>query len=630
MLTIHSQSSLPPDQRLHKPDPVDVPQEKITNLFALLELEDCDDAEVLLEHILHSDQAKVIARGGVSSHAPKQDYKVVTEDLLMRVNCFFDDLHELKARVVDIWRDVQQGRVDCMEAAMATNAALVICGEMQQDVVKVLIAMMRRQKMPTYFQMMLLGNKPDSYSMITGMALLAKFGERRLAHDPAIAFTAFGRHIFYDIAVILSKARYALDSMDKPGDIPLDELVYGHLKKACQAKQKERPNPWSRVPSLETVFLMFSSDAEKHLGTSDFKQLQKMDNVLTPVLLDSVMRRMHWTRKGFAIDPKDTLSNQIHKRATVWDKTAESAAGLLMDTLPASSMFAWAILWDLHQLIGPELRDINDEFSRRTVEIANSIRIADESSGLRWLEKDRIHPEVVVQLYDVAQDVLDGWKEYQAYAIEAWKQDSRNRRAEADHWQQWVAFLPVSRDQMEWRLQLLIYRTDIYFAYGADSARFLRDNPIAHGVFAYNLALTRHQAGIALANTHLSILFGAYIYAAFRRSNMMSAVWPEMEDVIAMHLSSLFFGSIPTAAQRFLGVFKMRLGLNSGLPRNGRIKGIGGDRTGLQGVSKAKGSCLSISDTAAHMDDWFWDRADTGLRTLYAVRKDMDTAQNKK
>lgn len=133
----------------------------------------------------------------------------------------------------------------------------------------------------------------------------------------------------------------------------------------------------------------------------------------------------------------------------------------------------------------------------------------------------------------------------------------------------------------------------------------------------YNMAVAREQAGICLANTHLTIVLAAYLYAALRSKGALISRWKAMDEVIDTHMSALFFGSIPTDPIKMHKVWSLRGGWHPTQLRDGavfRATILGGDRTGKLPLKAARTSCLSISDTTHVLGEWL-----AGKRMLLGV-----------
>jgi hypothetical protein len=60
----------------------------------------------------------------------------------------------------------------------------------------------------------------------------------------------------------------------------------------------------------------------------------------------------------------------------------------------------------------------------------------------------------------------------------------------------------------------------------------LRGNPLLCGTLKFNLTLATEQAGIALANFHLSPIYTSYLYNSLQQKEMLPGTWLEMEKVI--------------------------------------------------------------------------------------------------
>lgn len=73
-------------------------------------------------------------------------------------------------------------------------------------------------------------------------------------------------------------------------------------------------------------------------------------------------------------------------------------------------------------------------------------------------------------------------------------------------------------------------------------------NPVYCGMMALRLITITEQAGIAHCCYHTVTTLVAYLYAECRRSKLLDAKWPAMEQMIELHLGDMFSGSLPQSA----------------------------------------------------------------------------------
>lgn len=78
---------------------------------------------------------------------------------------------------------------------------------------------------------------------------------------------------------------------------------------------------------------------------------------------------------------------------------------------------------------------------------------------------------------------------------------------------------------------------------------FLRlTNPIYCGLVSFSISTNFEAAGIALCNRHQGLWPTAHLYNAVQRTSNISKAWPEMEELIDLHMDALFAGQLPLSA----------------------------------------------------------------------------------
>ena len=115
----------------------------------------------------------------------------------------------------------------------------------------------------------------------------------------------------------------------------------------------------------------------------------------------------------------------------------------------------------------------------------------------------------------------------------------------------------------------------------------------------FNILLDMEHAGTTLANHHQTIFAIAHLYNAARQTNTLEVCWPEMDELISVHLVELFSGQLPQAPNEFYSRAAIRLGISAQhFARNKRkVK----PRT-------LKGSEISDSQTSKILEDYITNR----------------------
>ena len=96
-------------------------------------------------------------------------------------------------------------------------------------------------------------------------------------------------------------------------------------------------------------------------------------------------------------------------------------------------------------------------------------------------------------------------------------------------------------------------------------------NPIYCGLVSFSILTDFEASGISLCNWHKSIWPTAHLYNALQQTSRISKTWPEMEELMDLHMDTLFAGHLPLSAYEFFIRFALALGLStSNFSRNPR------------------------------------------------------------
>lgn len=452
-----------------------------------------------------------------------------------------------------------------------------------------------------------LGNG-SAYGFLVGAAIKSRIvvSPHVSVHDPSIALTDIGRHWFYDIAVIMAKCCHVFNELD-PGGMDPAMVVLFPIERLL------------RLPTLRTTFMVFSSSGDGLLGNERFSELEKMDQKLTPMMVDAVLRQEVF------------LAHQNQERRSEYvDAITAEAVRLSRGELRPIGVFAWAILWELQSLLADELDGIHSLLLSTAETSWKPFAHTDTDDYVkspRWVESDFKHLETMWTCRTNVVETFTYWRNKQESVMQKQK-DANVVLTDEDflYWHKYLGFLPLSQEDHGARALQLDYMkeaNEMHFILDANPERYFKATPVACGSVLFNIALAREQAGSSLVNYNLTVIWMAYIYVAFRRQGLCKARWEEMDGFTQTHMSSIFFGSVPDSSSRLYNTLRLRLGkLASSRSDFVSVVFTGGDRTGSLPVKVAKNSCLTITETAMALDAWF-KREQTAIRSVHTVKAIM-------
>lgn len=131
----------------------------------------------------------------------------------------------------------------------------------------------------------------------------------------------------------------------------------------------------------------------------------------------------------------------------------------------------------------------------------------------------------------------------------------------------------------------------------------LTTNPIYCGLVSFSMLTDFEASGISLCNWHKSIWPTAHLYNALRQTSSISKTWPEMEELIDLHMDALFAGYLPLSAYEFFIRFALALGLStSNFSRNPRNR-TNNDRIRIR--QGANGTKLKVTEMSSIFRQYF-------------------------
>ena len=128
-------------------------------------------------------------------------------------------------------------------------------------------------------------------------------------------------------------------------------------------------------------------------------------------------------------------------------------------------------------------------------------------------------------------------------------------------------------------------------------------NPIYCGLVSFSLLTDFEASGISLCNWHKSIWPTAHLYNALQKTSRISKTWPEMEELMDLHMDTLFAGHLPLSAYEFFIRFALALGLStSNFSRNPRNR-TNNDRMRFR--QGANGTKLKVTEMSSVFRQYF-------------------------
>lgn len=492
----------------------------LSNRFGMLNVEDTNDIVLdLAASDISATSATKKSSKAITPHS-SDVYELEIQhgtDLAFLIFCFFEDLHRIQDFIKETWGKQKAGTVDLETAAVTTNIALDIVRRAEEDIIATAPAMLAK---PRSFQAIAM--------VIFHADALAKGDDvdKRLSSSDTLKITEFDEFIYLSTARILMK-----------------------YEQISSFKIEQYPLP---VPPVRMSYI----SRPELLVLPEVKRWEEEDVRLTQMLMDmsshDVFQKVFKDRK----EPvQDELSTGLHKlrngEVSVWIVFAARVCldiqailgekvGKPYETLKTASNAASAVL---------DMRVEGDE-------------LVPGGSGERWLAKDadhmmNLHAMLTFWIINnpfpyLKEKILedhdpDEWvkvpEEMKGVMQEVEEMNNRN----------------VLPQHMETAKKLNIRPIEP----NPELTYIFTRNPVYCGTLAFNVAVDMEEAGVALANHHLTIFTMSHLYNALQQTGLLKGRWPEMDSIIKLHIKALFAGDLPTNPKECHCRFSLQLGLSA-------------------------------------------------------------------
>jgi hypothetical protein len=475
----------------------------------------------------------------------EEDYQ---SELVFKIFCFFEDLHTLQGEVRRMWKAHNSGNLDLLSATIVTTAAINLVSCAEKDI---------QWTHPGVF------NTTRSYQ---DLALTIFYSESlRHGEDPDehidsdealdLEITPFKEFIYLPTGRTLMKIAQMRHIFEKGAyPIPIPPMRFSYI-----ARPEFLESPWMR-----------KFEAEDETICQLIQDLSLQEDLKTG--WDGVGKgkkeMLQWKLMPLF---DDAFTGAMRK---VW-KDGE---------ITVQSVFAARILLDILDICGPNFKGqklLIDEGNRAQsiFLFTNDNGVLDTEDGVRWLRKDQdliqgIYSRITLHMLeptfpsfkqfmlarnpeppDIVPPCREELERMGDRCLQVTIGPSLRERKDADH-----EISPTKNKQYEENYKKLNPKP---IRPNRDPNFTTNRNPLYCGTVLLNLAAMTEEAGVALANHHLSIFAAAHLYNAWRQMDLTRIRWPEMDKIIENHIGPIFAGDIPTTPEAMLSRMSYRLGMLS-------------------------------------------------------------------
>jgi len=374
----------------------------------------------------------------------------------------------------------------------------------------------------------------------------------------------------------------------------------------------------------------------RHVLTDEkFRIRDKEDETITQLLFDSFCYTSLLDLKVAAEVP----------RIAVVDESTKATRTISELKLTVHAVFAIAVMKDIHRILGGDVAECYSATKALAEEAGRLVWHASKSNaakdggplGPQWSD-DVVKPvkamescarhifgssviyaknlslqKVAPSTYDVPRpDLLPSWAF--AFFVTSCEGLSELENEENDlHSEKWLRF---RKSMSNMGLKYVSPAKDPLFVF--------RANPLLCGTLQLNLTLTTEEAGVALANSYLSLLYTVYLYHGIQQEEILPGIWPDLEKVMNVHIGSIFFGSRPTTPEDIYKRFRLRIGrplpqLQRRTRPGSRKSSKSANDKGNSGVAKGLSpACLTVTETSKTFGRFFYGKKSL-VRTIYSV-----------
>ncbi|KAF2498189.1 hypothetical protein BU16DRAFT_615270 [Lophium mytilinum] len=516
------------------------------NAFEALEVEDITEEETLKS--LQSEAAN-------ESKTLNDSYEVKVDDnaeIAFKIFSLFEDIHRIRTELRQVWTQFRDGQIQLLQASVLTTAALEIVDQAEKEV----------------YQAYATTNKatPNTYKDLAGLI----YATEALTRGQDSDFMPEPTEIKFVKLEDVHKLRDLYDSDDDDTDLPptrsleippFDEFVLlptgRTLLRLAQYKDFVATTGWPYpIPGMQLNYVR----RPELLDDPRIQKFMKQDEFLCQVFLDmtleegirrpgkKVRREINSLAPHLALEYDDPFHSIMRQ---VWSE----------GTVTTRMVFAAQVLWDMSEICysAPSPLDIMKAASGQ---VQDSFKFFVDSSGtldtedVRWLSKDQ---GLIMKIYGRMSFNL---VQPPVSMLKAMAMKGLTTQPKMGHSFPSEMFNNPGRIA-KWEGNAKKIKADQMTEPNKDASFLLKANPLYAGTLLLDVAAMVEEAGVALANHHLSIFCVAHLYNALRRFGLLDVNWPDLERIIELHKGAIFANDIPSISNEMVARFSYRTGLST-------------------------------------------------------------------
>lgn len=489
------------------------------NRFSQLEVEDVDESF----HLSPTDVA-LTTRPTAKQPDSVDVFELEAErafDDAFAVFCFFEDLHRIQDQIRKTWENCESGKITLVAATTVTETAVHMIRRAEQDLC---IAIFPHE--PT----------DDAYQSLAGMMILVDSfnkGLNPMEGGSGVEVTPFDDFIFLPAARILLKF-IQVAAMSNAAEVkwpaPIPPLTFNYIHDPSKVDKPEHKKLQHDDQVLSQVLLDLQLPDKARKYSTEFKDPNKaMAGMVNPPHEDIFLRTLRpvWAEGKVSVtavvvaqailDILDTCKVPQFYRHLKYAHQHESES-FKFKQLPGRGLSTGDLNWP----------NSGTQFLMEAFKLMRCVEIP----GLPMMKTMMLQVSTTPKMY-------------------TWDNAPPQVRAIMD---------PEMRPPP--KISAAIASMNLKFIQPAPADDFaLVHNPMYSGSVMLKLLLNYHDAGLSLANHHLSIFATAHLYNALRQLRMLpdTTRWPLMERIMELHKRAIFADLIPTRTRDIADRLSYRL-----------------------------------------------------------------------
>ena len=605
----------------------------ITNRFAALKVEespDVDPSEVFeAAAAVNMAQKTKTSKDEAVTVYELEDEDEFDEELAFIIFCFFEDLHRTQEFVNELWRRYKARKCDLHTAAITTNAAFDLVRQAEEDLIAQAPNVFNRKR------------SWDSIAIIVFYADAFQQGvcpEARLNSNESLRITPFDDFIYLSTARILMKFTFM-----------------ANLPKGCQL-----PYP---IPCPPLRFSYISRP--DLLGTPEMDKKEQEDLTLSRFIIDRQLWHT-WKEAGSEYSTPPPLDDEFSVSVDRLTKEGVLSVALVFEAqvfLDIQDIMGDDVKRGHQDLLRTtnaidkimNLKAVNgawdvggsgERWHERDVDAVLRIKL----TSMNWILDTPTNAFPKLKEYQMASSASDNDKPLHTWSDTSPEHGPPSQQADIpegsgterlrssvtrpprnpkfSNVSMNIHEVPEGADARDPEVQRLLKkqlmdagklpdeqgvdpkheetarRLNIKLIQPSRDLKFLlTSNPIYCGLVSFSLLTDFEASGISLCNWHKSIWPTAHLYNALQQTSSISKTWPEMEELIDLHMDALFAGYLPLSAYEFFIRFALALGLStSNFSRNPRNR-TNNDRIRFR--QGANGTKLKVTEMSSIFRQYF-------------------------